>query len=296
MGKFKHLGKMGHALFAITVTTITVTYFYGMQYLPAILIGSAFGSIAVLFALAATNPAAATKRRTHPAAIPAPPKVEVEIAAQPGSDFYVPTPADFGTIIKTNVVDNRQQKALTLARALVEEYGARLAAKPQTSTSIRLQHELLSDYQIRSLAKNILEQRGWSMTTGYDDWTSLSPLRGPDTAPLSPADLNSIQSSSALAELLEERVHKPRMKQALNFAQKIAEGYKKRLDEETHTSTTLTVTVEAEPDFWVTYEAEEILAQRGWSISHISGSSYRVHPITPGTIRGTSGRGITRII
>lgn len=296
MGKFKHLGKAGHALFAITVTSIAVTYFYGMQYFPAILVGSAFGSIAVLFALAATTPAAVTKRRTHPAAIPAPPKVEVEIAAQPGSDFYVSTPADFGAIIKTNVVDNRQQKALTLARALVEDYGARLAATPQTSTSIKLQHELLDDYQVRSLAKDILEQRGWSLSTGYDDWASLSPVKCPHISPLSSADLNSIQCSSDLAELVEERVYKPLKTKALIFAQKIVEGYKKRLDEETHTSTTLIVTVDVEPDFWVTYEAEEILAQRGWSISHISGSSYRVHPITPGTIRGTSGRGITRIV
>lgn len=292
MGKFKHLGKTGHALIAITVTSIAVTYFYGMQYFPAILVGSAFGAIAVLFALSAFTPTRPTGRRSQPAAIPAPPKDEAATAAQPGSDFYVPTPADFGATIKTNVVDNRQQKALILARALVEDYGARLAATPQTSTSIRLQHKLLSDHQVHSIAQDILNKRGWRLGTNYDDWASLSPIKSPCSTTLTSADLNSIQCSSDLTEQFEERVYKPLKAKALIFAQKIVEGYKKRLDEETHTSTSLTVTVDVEPDFWVRQEAEEILSKRGWSISHITGTSYMVHPRTP----GTSLRGITRFV
>lgn len=289
MGKFENQGKIGFIALAITSTTIATTCYFGLEYLTAIFVGSVIGALpALLFVLLMKSPT----RQSTPAAVPAPTKVEVATAAQPGSDFYVPTPADFGEIIKTNVVDNRKEKALILARALVEDYGAKLAATPQTSTTVTVEHKLLSDHQVRSMAHEILQRRGWNLSSSYDGRATLSPLLSSELDAPSPAEITSIQSSSDFTTLLEEQVHKPLKKQALAFAQEIVEGYKKRLEEETHTSTSLTVTVDAVPDYWVAREAREILAQKGWSITHMIDRDYLVTPVTPGTSRGNGLRGI----
>ncbi|CAN5354398.1 hypothetical protein BH11CYA1_BH11CYA1_47160 [soil metagenome] len=203
---------------------------------------------------------------------------EFVAAATVGSDYYVPSSDELTDAIKTNIFDRQKRDALKLARELVIEYLSQLESGAAKTIYCVIANPLVEDSTVMKLCEEILKQRGWSASHHRPGTAFVSPLDVSRDCSFTPIDLNSITESAALAALVESNVFAPRKVKALSIAKQLVDGYRLKLETEKQTSQGISVTLDEAIDHSVFPEVENILAPRGWTVHHRSGTKYSVWP------------------
>lgn len=203
---------------------------------------------------------------------------ELSPAAIVGSDYYVPTSDELKSEIKTQVFDRQKRDALQLSRELVSEYRRRLEGGELKDVYCVIANPLVNDYTVMRLCEEILKFRGWSATNHGNGTAFFGPFNSGHRCSFTPVDLHPIAESDSFAELIASNIIAPRKAMALRIAKELVDAYRLKLERDKPTSPGIRVTLAEKIDYNVMAEVENILAPRGWSVTHSDGSTYSVWP------------------
>jgi hypothetical protein len=203
---------------------------------------------------------------------------EVKLAATVGSDYYVPTSDELKGEIKTHIVDRQKRDALQLSRELVSEYRLRLEGGELTDVYCVIANPLVADFTVMRLCEEVLKHRGWTASNHGNGTAFVGPLNSSRSCMFTPIDLHPIAESDSVAELIESNIIAPRKALALRIDKELVDGYRLKLETDKPTSPGIKVILAEKIDYSVFTEVENILAPRGWSVTHCDGSSYNVWP------------------
>ena len=207
-----------------------------------------------------------------------PQTAEISPAATVGSDYYVPTSDELKGEIKEHIFDRQKREALQLSRELVTEYRRLVESGEAKDVCCVIANPLVADFTVMRLAEEILKYRGWSARNQGNGTAFFGPHSSNRRCSFTPIDLHPIAESDSFAELIESNVIAPRKALALRIAKELVDAYRLKLEIEKPTSPGITVTLAAAIDCSVFTEVENILAPRGWSVTHRDGSIYDLWP------------------
>ncbi len=248
-------------------------------------------AIAIVTAIALRRGATKPHGRKHPRPLPlddgsssssgsiSPQHAEISPAATVGSDYYVPTSDELKGEIKERIFDRQKRDALRLSRELVTEYRRLVESGEAKDVYCVIANPLVADYTVMNLAEEILKYRGWTASNHGNGTAFFGPRNSSHKCSFTPIDLHPIAESDSFAELIESNVIAPRKALALSLAKELVDGYRSKLEADKPTSPGITVTLAKQIDYNVFAEVENILAPRGWSVTHRDGSSYNLWPV-----------------
>jgi hypothetical protein len=250
-------------------------------------------AIAIVTAILLRSDATKPQHRKHPRPFPrddetssscsssrsvSPRPAETSPAAIVGSDYYVPTSDELKGEIKEHIHDRQKRDALRLSRELVTEYRRLVESGEAKDIYCVIANPLVDDFTVMRLCEEVMKFRGWSASNHGNGKAFVGPRDSSRKCSFTPIDLNPIAESDSFAELIESNVIAPRKALALSLSKELVDGYRSKLEADKPTSPGITVTLAKEIDYNVFAEVENILAPRGWSVTHRDGSSYNLWP------------------